>query len=246
MCGRYALISTLNAMRELFSIDSRANLPPRYNLAPRQVVMTVRAGDESGNAVPRTLAACEWGLVPPWMADIPAKPMINARVETVDAKPSFRSAFKRRRCLVPASAWYEWQARGGSKQPYAIVADSGDIGGADGLFAMAGIWEVWHGPDGGDAYQTVAILTTAADGPLKPVHHRRPLVVMPESYDRWLQAYDPLPRDFLANCTFAPESAFRAYPVDRRVGNVRFDDSACLQPTGRVDKPADGVQGELF
>jgi len=251
MCGRFVLTSPTDSVRQLFGVETKANLPPRYNLAPSEVVMTIRAGDESGNDVARHMAPCVWGLVPAWAKAMLPSPYINARIETASEKPSFRSAYKRRRCLVPANAWYEWRLEDGVKQPYAIMPTPGDMGSGtdDGLFAFAGLWEVWAGPDGGDNYQTVTIMTAAATQSLKPVHHRRPLVVMAESYDHWLQPHDPMPRHFLRDCHFAPEEAFCYFPVDRRVGNVRFDDPSCLdeiRPDRHQTLVPKAVQGELF
>ena len=230
MCGRYILTSPIDDLAKMFGVETRANIPPRYNIAPRQPVLVVRQGDRGA----RELAATEWGLVPEWALDIGTKPLINARLETVTAKPSFRGPIKRTRCLVPMNGWYEWKSEHGNKQPYLITPTDGA------LQAFAGIWTTWHGPGGDNWLETVAILTAPAEGPLRTVHHRRPLVVDPAEYDTWLTPTDPLPRDFLATMRWTREQDYHTRPVSRRVNSVQFDESACLNP------PEDIRQGSLF
>lgn len=200
--------------------DPRPGIPPRYNVAPRQPVLIVRQTDKGANE----LAAVEWGFVPEWKKEIGDKPLINARVETVESKPSFRSAIKRKRCLVPANGWYEWRTEDGRKQPYFIEQHDA------GLVAFAGIWSVWHGPGGDHWLETMAIVTAASVGPMKSLHHRRPLVVPPNQYGDWLHPHDPLPRGFINSFDWVQETAFQWRPVSPRVGNVRVDDPTCLNP----------------
>ena len=223
MCGRFILTSPIDEIERWFGLpefEKRPPIPARYNIAPRQPVLIVRSSE--GGAP--ELAAVEWGLIPEWKKEIGDKPLINARVETVEAKPSFRSSIKRKRCLVPFNGWYEWRSEDGRKQPYAFEPVS------DGPMAFAGIWSVWHGPGGDHWLETMAIVTDVAAGPMKSVHHRRPLVVPQNRYADWLQPHDPLPRGFLNSFDWVPETSFHWRPVHARVGNVRIDDPSCLEP----------------
>ncbi|WP_262694944.1 SOS response-associated peptidase [Kordiimonas aquimaris] len=220
MCGRYALRALLEEIEHLFAIKGSVGIPARYNIAPRQPVLIVRNNQQKQ----RELAAVEWGLVPEWKKEIGDKPLINARVETVEVKPSFRSSIKRKRCLVPFDAWYEWKPEAGRKQPYVFEPSE------SGVQAFAGIWSTWHGPGGDHWLETMAILTAPAIGHFKNVHHRRPLVVRPDQFDEWLQPHDPLPRGFLNAFDWIPETTFQYRAVGSRVSNVRFDDPSCLEP----------------
>lgn len=231
MCGRFLLTSPIDVISDTFGVDTHANIPARYNIAPTQPVLIVR-NSEKGK---RELASVEWGLVPEWAKELRReKPMINARVETVIEKASFRSPMKRTRCLVPANGWYEWKGRVGAKQPWLIESASKSP------FAFAGLWTTWHGTDGESWLETMVILTAPSVGPLKSVHHRRPLVVQSEQYSAWLEPHDPLPRAFLERFNWAPETDFTMQKVSRRVSNVRNDDALCIAP------PDEDKQGSLF
>ncbi|SDE49942.1 MULTISPECIES: SOS response-associated peptidase [Kordiimonas] len=220
MCGRYLMTSPKDAMKALFGVRADAHIPPRYNISPGQPVLIVR-NNESGLA---ELAAVEWGLVPEWKKELGAKPLINARMETVAEKPSFRSPMKRTRCLVPFDGWYEWKTVNGRKQPFLITP----VGG--GLQAFAGIWTTWHGPAGEHWLETMAILTGPTNGPMRSLHSRMPLVVKREQYGAWLTPHDPLPRGFLESFDFMPETAFEWRAVNSRLNDVRFDAPECLEP----------------
>lgn len=220
MCGRFILNSPLDAIRATFGVRAEANIPARYNIAPRQPVLVVRHSEQGGPE----LVAVEWGFVPEWIKEPSSEPVINARIETVAGKPYFRSSIKRKRCLVPMDGWYEWKTEGGRKQPYAITPVDGS------LMAFAAVWSVWHGPGGDHWLETMAILTAPATGPLSRLHHRRPLVVDKAAQEAWLTSHDPLPRRFLEDFPFVKETAFEARPVSSRVGNVRFDGPECLAP----------------
>lgn len=225
MCGRYLLTSPKDAMINTFRVSADAFIPPRYNIAPTQPVLVVRL-NASGR---RELAAVEWGLVPEWKKERGDKPLINARVETVIEKPSFRSSMKRTRCLVPFDGWYEWRSENGRKQPYLIKPNGG------GPMAFAGVWATWHGPTGEHWLETMTILTGPTRGPMKSLHSRMPLVVPQDQHAAWLQPHDPLPRSFLNSFDFLQETAFVWEPVSTRVNNIRFDDEACLAaPEGEV------------
>lgn len=220
MCGRFILTSPLDAIRAVFAVEATANIPARYNIAPKQPVLVVRH-DEKG--IPE-LVAVEWGFVPEWIKEPAKEPVINARIETVAAKPYFRASIKRKRCLVPMNGWYEWKTEGGRKQPYLIAPADGS------LMAFAGVWSTWHGPQGEHWLETMAILTAPATGPLSTIHHRRPMVVAHADHEAWLTTHDPLPRRFLEDFPFVGERAFDVRPVSTRVGNVRFDSPECLDP----------------
>ncbi len=174
MCGRYALHSNPQVIGLEFALGAVPDFAARYNIAPTARVLVVRA---PGTA--RQGAMLRWGLVPRWAKDpsIGAR-MNNARAETVAAKPSFREAYRRRRCLLPADGFFEWKAEDGRKQPYYITPADG------GLFAFAALWETWNGPPG--PLETCAIVTTDANEAMAAVHERMPVIVPRGEYARWL------------------------------------------------------------
>lgn len=219
MCGRFTLTAGQDDITSKFLVDAHAVIPPRYNVAPTQPVLIVRHTPKGV----RELAAAEWGLVPEWAKKRHrGKPLINARMETVESKASFRSAVKRTRCLMPFTGWYEWRTEKGKKQPYLIKPIDDQVHG------FAAIWTVWHGPDGEHWLETVTIVTAEATDHLRGVHHRKPLVVAPESYEQWLTPQDPLPRNFWQSISFLSERSFDYFPVNDRVNNIRNDDSSCI------------------
>lgn len=230
MCGRYLMTSPIEAMRHIFDVDATVGIPARYNIAPRQPVLVVRNGEKGE----RELAAVEWGLVPEWKKEIGDKPLINARIETITEKPSFRSSIKRKRCLVPFDGWYEWKTIAGAKVPYLVKPTDGK------LAAFAGIWSVWHGPEGEHWLETMAIVTAPAVSSLRPLHHRIPLVVEPSGYGDWLKSHDPLPRGFLEGFQFVGERAFEWGAVSSKVNSVRMEGPECIAP------PEEERQHSLF
>lgn len=185
MCGRFSLTTPLEALRALFGFPEQSNLAPRANIAPTQEVSAVVA-----QAGERHLTALRWGLIPSWAKEraIGAK-MINARSETVGDKPAFRQAFARRRCLIPADGFYEWQAAAqGPKQPYRIEFKQRPP------FAFAGLWESWRDPASGETVKSCTILTTSATNALAWLHERMPVVLEPAAFDLWLaDGFQPLP-----------------------------------------------------
>ena len=173
MCGRYTVTATPEVLRALFGYPEQPNFPPRFNIAPTQPIAIVRLMDGK-----RQFALVRWGLLPSWVKDPKAFTLlINARGETVCEKPAFRAAMKRRRCLIPADGFYEWQAAAGRKQPFYVRAKSGAP------FAFAGLWETWEGPNG-EELDTAAIVTTRANRALSPIHDRMPVVVPPEAFNK--------------------------------------------------------------
>ena len=177
MCGRFALLATGPEIAETFALTETPQLAPRYNIAPTQPVAAIRLHPHSGQ---REWTHFHWGLIPSWAKEpnMGAR-MINARSETVAEKPAFRAAFKRRRCLVPASGFYEWQKTGSSKQPmYIHPADAP-------LFAFAGLWETWQIPGGGEL-DSCTILTTTPNSLMRAIHDRMPVILEPEDFAMWL------------------------------------------------------------
>jgi putative SOS response-associated peptidase YedK len=191
---------------------------PRYNIAPSQPVAVV------SNEDPHQLTFYKWGLLPSWAKDpAMANKMINARSETAAEKPAFRSAFKRRRCLIPADGFFEWQQQGGGKVPLFIHLKDHAI------FTMAGLWEIWHSPDG-DEVRTCTILTTEANEFMKPIHDRMPVILRREDYDLWLS-----PREEPAGALQALMKPFdstlmAAYAVSKAVNRPGNDDPEVVRP----------------
>jgi putative SOS response-associated peptidase YedK len=223
-----------------FGLAQMPLFAPRYNIAPTQTLPIIRAaggdsavGDSAGNklvdaerpdgmaAAGRQWTLARWGLVPSWAKDPKiGNQMINARSETAATKPSFRAAMQRRRCLVPADGFYEWQAQGGQKQPFYIGLAGG------GPFAFAGLWEHWRGPD--EEFDSYTILTTTANERLQALHERMPVILCPADYDTWL---DPAVAADAVQTLMRPYAAeeMAAFPVSREVNNPRNDTPACIE-----------------
>lgn len=224
MCGRFALIVDAAVLADVFNVDPPRELKPRFNIAPTQTIPIVRA--QAGKGDQREWAMVRWGLVPSWAKDekIGAR-MINARGETVAEKPSFRSAVKSRRCLIPADGFYEWVRSREAKQPYFIhFADARP-------FAFAGLWERWQGP-GRDPLDTCTIITTTPNELVAELHDRMPAILPPAHFGEWLQP-EPLPAERLQGL-LRPHSAegMEAYPVSTHVNSPRNDDQECIVRVG--------------
>ena len=219
MCGRYALYGPASRLSERFEVDfGEIDFAQRYNLAPLQFAPIIRAGDEG-----RELGLLRWGLLPGWAKDAGmASRLINARSETAAQKPSFRSAFRKRRCLVPADGYFEWQALAGGKQPHFFSLRS------ELPMALAGLWEQWRSP-AGDALETFTILTTEANSALAQIHHRMPVILPPETWALWLHP-GRTPEQLTPLMSALPANEIVTRAVDRRVGNVRNDDPTLLEP----------------
>jgi putative SOS response-associated peptidase YedK len=220
MCGRFTLTSPVQAVASQFNLPDVPAFEPRYNIAPTQPVAAVRA---TGEAMVRTLVKLHWGLIPFWAKDpeVGAR-LINARSETVAEKPAFREAFRRRRCLVLADGFYEWQKQDGGKQPFYIHLH-------DGLpFAFAGLWERCNGPEG--LVESCTLLTTQPNELMRPLHNRMPVILEPKDYDLWI---DPGIRQtdlLLPLLSPYPAEQMAAFPVSRRVNNPDYDDPQCIVP----------------
>jgi putative SOS response-associated peptidase YedK len=219
MCGRYSLDAPGRALAELLQLPSQPALPLRYNIAPTQPVPVARDG-----AGGRELVLARWGLVPHWAQDPSiGNRLINARSETVAEKPSFRDAFRKRRCLVPATGFYESLASPGGKQPFHFRL----LGGRP--FAFAGLWERWD--KGAEPVESCTILTTEANAVVRPVHERMPVILRPEDFAGWL---DPLgnPAALQALLRPYPAEEMEARAVGRWVNDPRHEGADCLTPAG--------------
>lgn len=240
MCGRFVSASPPADLAAYFGTPTpEADLAINYNVAPTMDIYAVLDGTGESGAGGHHLDTFRWGLVPSWARDekVGAR-MINARSETVDSKNAFRAAFRRRRCLVPATGFYEWRKLNDpvtgrpAKQPMFIHRTDGEP------LAMAGLWEQWWGPDGDwvDALHSVTVITTAANDFMQPIHDRMPVLVPPGRWGEWL---DPGHRDVVRLREVlvpAPAGLLSAHPVDPAVGNVRNNGPALIEP---YDPPAD-------
>lgn len=219
MCGRYCITSAPQAIRQLFGYKEQPNFPPRYNVAPTQPVPIVR--QDQGE---RHFALVRWGLLPGWAKDPKAFTLlINGRGETVNEKPAFRNAMKRRRCLFPADGFYEWKDVGGVRRAF----HARRVGG--GPLAFAGLWETWMGPNG-EEIETAAIVTTAANATLAAVHNRAPLILPPEAFDRWLDCVIFDEREAAALIAPVPDGLMEVYEVSNAVGRVANDTPKLVEP----------------
>jgi putative SOS response-associated peptidase YedK len=221
MCGRYAIISAPEAIRALFGYEDQPNFPPRYNVAPTQPVPIVRLMEGK-----RRFALVRWGLLPAWVKDPRIFTLvINARGESVNEKPAFRLAMRRRRCLFPADGFYEWQQEGKHRRPYFVRAKSG------GPLAFAGLWETWTGPNG-EELDTATIVTTPANRTLANIHERMPVVIAPEAFDFWLDCHKVNADTAAALIAPAPEQALEAYEISPAVNHVANDSPELIAPAG--------------
>jgi putative SOS response-associated peptidase YedK len=210
MCGRYTLKTDGAALAQQFALPEVPQIDARYNIAPTQAVAVVRE-TEAG----RDFEMMGWGLIPSWSKDPSiGNKMFNARSETAAEKPSFRSAMRQRRCIIPADGFYEWQATGPkTKQPiYFTMADQS-------LFGFAGLWEEWHSPDGSPLH-TCTILTTSANELIAPVHDRMPVILAPEHYSRWLDRGMRHAEPLLDLLVPFPTDQMSARPVSSLVSRV--------------------------
>jgi putative SOS response-associated peptidase YedK len=229
MCGRFSFVATLADIQDWLPALNLAIPPaPRYNIAPSQPILTLlNDGTCHGDYT-------QWGLVPEW-AKSPSdfNPLINARAETVQEKPAFRSAFKYRRCLIPASGFYEWKKKGSQRQPYYFSTRDQHP------FAIAGLWETWHDKEGG-LLQTCAIITTAANDTVRPIHQRMPVILPRSDFMRWLDPRQK-PADLLALLQPAPNNLLRSHPVSTRVNSTQPEGPDLVKPL-----PPQPTQADFF
>jgi len=220
MCGRFALRMPPKTVQQHFDLPETIDLPSRYNIAPSRAVAAIRQlpGKKS-----RQLDLLRWGLIPHWAKDMKiGYRMINARAETLAEKPAFRTAFRKRRCLIAADGFYEWRHEGKKKQPFFIHMKDETV------FAFAGLWERWRSPDG-ETVESCTIITTSANKLISKIHDRMPVILNRDQYETWLT--DSTPQDqlqqFLIPCAAAEMEAYR---VGSTVNSPKNDTPECIQP----------------
>lgn len=219
MCGRFALKAPKAELIQQFGLIECDEFEPHYNIAPMQFTPIVRQTAQGQ----RTAKALRWGLLPSWAKDASmAAKLTNARAETVAEKRSFRSAYRHRRCIVPASGFFEWQALASGKQPYYLQRQD------QALLALAGLWEHWLKPDG-EALESFTVLTTEANDDIRAIHERMPVILSSEDVGLWLtpETHPELLHQLLQPC---PAGTLDCYPVGKAVGNVRNDWAELIQP----------------
>lgn len=224
MCGRFALKTTTQAIREMFLLEEGEAFEPHYNIAPSMKIPAVWESPEKGR---RQMTLLKWGLVPSWAKD-PAigNKMINARAESAAEKPAFRAPFRRKRCLIPADGFYEWKKPPEGKkvkQPYFVKRADGK------LLAFAGLWDCWRAPDGGEL-KTCTILTTQANEIMQPIHDRMPVILPEKNFAVWLDPKNQDPKKLSAVLQPYPSENLVAYPVSLAVNSPQNDTPECLEP----------------
>jgi putative SOS response-associated peptidase YedK len=211
MCGRFTFNIPPELLAELFGLPEPPAIVPRYNIAPTQMVPVVRQHPDGQNR----LDLLRWGLIPSWAKDLSVGArMINARSETLTEKPAFRQAAKYRRCLVPASSFFEWKTQGKAKQPWLIRLRDGSP------MVFAGLWETWKSP-GGEVIESCSILTTAANPLVAPLHDRMPVILSPATYGGWLNRQLTDAGNLMHLFQSYPAEKMDLYPVSPLVNNVR-------------------------
>lgn len=220
MCGRFTNRITTSQYQEFFDILHAEERRPRYNIAPTQPIPVIRPNDGH-----RELTVMSWGLVPSWAKDRKiGNGLINARADGVATKPSYRSAFKKHRCLIPVDGFYEWKQIGAKeKQPYFIHRKD------NAPFAFAGLWEWWKSPEG-EELESACLITTDPNKMMEPIHNRMPVILSPEDYDRWMNTPPDHAKELQELLVPCPEADLIAEPVSRLVNAPRNDVPQCIQP----------------
>ncbi len=217
MCGRFFLDIPVGDIAEHYNVPAPDIFSPRYNIAPTTPVLA-RTDSE--------LTFFRWGLIPSWAKDLPmGNRMFNARAETISEKPSFRQAFKRRRCLIPTNGFYEWRSENGLKQPYCCHVDHG-------LFSMAGIWELWQDAEGNQV-QSCSVITTEASGAMSDIHTRMPVTIAVNNYPQWLDCRSEQ-TDAAAEMIASAPSPYQYYAVSTAVNNSRHEGRDLIEPIDRL------------
>ena len=227
MCGRYTLSPKPQELLRLFGLNHSPELAPRFNIAPTQTTFVVRPGQPSTNSSDplqssNELVPMRWGLLPHWASSPPTKPLINARAESIHQKTSFKEAFQKRRCLIPASGFFEWPQKGRNKAPFYIGVAEWK------LFTMAGIWEIWRGEDG-QLVTSCAIITTRANQLVEDLHPRMPVIVEPKDHQAWLSKGSS-PPSLKALLVPYPGERMQAVPVGAYVNSVGNEGPRCIKP----------------
>jgi putative SOS response-associated peptidase YedK len=214
MCGRFTLDTTAFDLAQQFKVEVNESISSRYNIAPSQSILIIKQNEKNQ----RFLDLVKWGLVPSWVKSLDTwkSNLINARVETVDEKPSFRDGFKKRPCLIPVSGFYEWSK---DKQPYYFYQDKP-------LFALAGIWETWSNLETKEKLLSCTILTSEAKSAIAEVHHRMPVIIPSEYYDLWLGEVDGR-KELIESL---PEIELQMHQVSKTVNSPKNDRPDCIKP----------------
>lgn len=220
MCGRYGLNHPHTVLTDWYRASFMPELKPRYNIAPTMEILAVRE-TERGHAG----SMMRWGLIPYWAKDAKKLPVMNnARAETIAEKPMFKQSFRQRRCLIPASGFFEWKTEGKGKQPYFISSRDGAP------FSFAGIWSTWTAADTGESIDSCTIVTTECNALMQPIHERMPVILSPEDWVAWL---DPGPKqDEILLSLLRPFNAeqMQAWPVSPAVGKVANQGEELIKP----------------
>ena len=229
MCGRFAQFTVLENLQSRFPIDTAAcEFTPSYNVTPSQEILSIIRRKEN------LLLNLHWGIVPFWVKDLSkASKPINARVETAAEKPSFKAAFRYRRCLILADGFYEWKKIGSRKQPWFLTLPEKEP------FAFAGLWDAWTGEDD-SVYHSCTILTTAASDSIREIHHRMPIILNPDAFHEWL---NPDNQDTSKLETLLREQTvqeFTSYPVSTFVNSPKNNDPKCIKPDESL-----GIEGSI-
>lgn len=220
MCGRFVLEYPPEKLQEAFSLVTVPDLRPRYNIAPTQQVAIIRKHNNDQNE----LARLKWGLVPSW-AKNPAigSKLINARSETLADKPSFKHAFRYRRCVIPATGFYEWEKKEGQKVPHYFYCKQNK------LMILAGIWDSWASPDG-SYLESCAILTTEGNSIIQPFHHRMPVILDDKAVERWLKCDSFNKTELLGLLRPFPSEYMAEHVVSQNVNSPKNDNPECVLP----------------
>jgi putative SOS response-associated peptidase YedK len=222
MCGRFTLHTPESQVRDTFNLEHNEplGLKPRYNIAPSQDIPIIRDIESS-----REMVMAQWGLIPSWSKEPKTKySTINARIESVAEKPTYRTPFKRQRCLIPADGFYEWKVVNGNKVPHHIRMKSGSV------FAFAGLWDHWEGDD--QTLDSCTIIVMPANEVMKSIHERMPAIIAPAHYDYWLDSRLTDKQEIMQYLTSATSSQLTTYPVSTWVNSPKHNDERCIQPAG--------------
>ena len=232
MCGRYVIQANKQLLQKRYQLREKPEIEPHYNIPPGTPVLAIRQATDGAFA-----SLLHWGLIPRWANDpsIGSK-LSNARAETLEEKPAFCDAYRKRRCIIPASGFYEWKRRGNNRQPYFFEPTK------EPLFSFAGLWEAWkaHGSD--RVIESCTVITTAANATMAPIHHRMPVVLDKPSETLWLSEDSPMNAINGLLAPLPPE-AIRCHPVSDRVNRTANDDPSLLEA---VDAPPLPEQMDLF
>ena len=223
MCGRYKLTASWAEIHRLYDVTNSVNLRARYNIAPTQDVLAIIY---DGATKQRRGEMVRWGLVPFWAKDVKiGYHLINAKAETIAEKPSYREAFKKRRCIIPADAFYEWQETGHSlKQPYAIAMKDRSV------FGFAGLWEKWTDKASGETIRSCTIITTEPNKLCAPIHNRMPAILDPADYEQWLGERATSNNALQAMLKPFPAKQMECFKIGKRIGNVKYDEPSVVNP----------------